>query len=242
MPGKDIRKAAPEELLEGRVIARLESHGDVFEVLVEEEAVQQMRSDKEVDLLDKLAADTIFSDVKKGIRASEEKMVQIFGTDEVLTVAETIIKKGDIQVTTEQRRRLTEEKRLQIINIIARNAINPQTGAPHPPLRIENAMKEARVNIDPFKSADAHIQTVLDALRPLIPIRFEEVKIAVKLSAEDCPRCYGDIKSYGKIVREEWQSNGMWIGLVEIPAGLQTDFLERLNQKTKGNVETKIVK
>ena len=33
-----------------------------------------------------------------------------------------------------------------------------------------------------------------------------------------------------------------WVGVVEMPAGMQTDFLERLNAKTKGNVETKILK
>jgi len=242
MPTKNIRKAAPDELLEGRVIGRLETHGDVFEVLIEEDAVQDVRGGKDIDLMEKLAIDTIFRDVKKGIRASEEKMIQIFGTEDVLEIAKTILLKGDIQVTTEQRRMMTEVKRKQIIDVIVRNAINPQTGTPHPPQRIENAMKEAKIHVDPFKSTDVQVQTVLDSIRPLIPIKFEKTKVAVKLSGEDSARCYGDIKSMGKILKEEWQSDGMWIGLVEVPAGLQTEFLERLNQKTKGNVETKIVK
>ncbi len=242
MPTKNIRKAAPDELMDGRVIARLETHGEVFEILVDEDAVQDVRSGKDIDLLEKMAIDTIFRDVRKGTRASEEKMMNIFETEDVLVVAKTILQKGEIQVTTEQRRKMTEDKRNQIINIIVRNAVNPQTGTPHPPQRIENAMKESKFNVDPFKTADAQVQTALERIRPLIPIRFEKTKIAVKLSAEDCPRCYGDIKSFGAIQKEEWQSDGTWIGLVEIPAGLQTEFLEKLNQRTKGNVETKIVK
>lgn len=242
MPTKNIRKAAPDDLLEGRIIARLETHGDTFEILIDEDAAEEVRSGKEVELLEKMAIDTIFTDVKKGIKASEEKILQIFGMDDVVQVAKTIILKGEIQVTTEQRRKMTEDKRKQIVDIIARNAINPQMGTPHPPQRIETAMKEAKVSVDPFKTADAQVQTVLDALRPLIPIRFEKAKIAVKLRAEDSARCYGDIKSLGNILKEEWQSDGTWIGLVEIPAGLQTEFLDRLNQKTKGNVETKMVK
>ena len=242
MPTKDIRKAAPDELLEGRVVARLETFGDVFEVLVEEKAALDVRSGKEVDLIEKLAIDTIFRDVRKGIRASEEKVKHIFGTEDVVEVAGVILTKGEIQVTTEQKMKMMEEKRMQVIDIIVRNAINPQTGAPHPPQRIDTAMKEARVNVDPFKTADSQVRDVLDALRPLIPIRFEKTKIAVKLSAEDSARCYGDIKTFGGILKEEWQTDGTWIGLVEVPAGMRADFLERLNQKTKGNVETKIVK
>jgi ribosome maturation protein SDO1 len=242
MPTKNIRKAAPDDLLEGRVIARLESHGETFEVLVEESTAEEVRSGKEVELLDKMAIDTIFRDVKKGTRASEERFMDIFGTEDVVKIASIILKKGEIQVTTEQRRKMVEDKRKQIIDIIARNAINPQTGTPHPPQRIETALKEAKFGIDPFKTADAQVQAALDSIRPLIPIRFEKTKIAVKLRAEDSARCYGDIKALGNILKEEWQSDGTWIGLIEIPAGLQNDFMDRLNQKTKGNVETKIVK
>lgn len=242
MPTKNIRKAAPDDLLEGRVIARLETHGDSFEVLADENAAQEARSGRDVDILEILAVDTIFKDVRKGIRASEEKIAHIFGTTDVIEVAKTILVKGEIQVTTEQRRKMIEDKRKQVIDIIVRNALNPQTGTPHPPQRIENAIEEARVSIDPFKTADSQVQTVLNAIRPLIPIRFEKVKMAVKLGAEDCARCYGDIKSFGSILKEEWQTDGTWIGLVEFPAGLQADLLDRLNTKTKGNVETKIVK
>ncbi|MEK6810540.1 MAG: SBDS family ribosome assembly factor [Candidatus Thermoplasmatota archaeon] len=32
------------------------------------------------------------------------------------------------------------------------------------------------------------------------------------------------------------------MGVVEMPAGMQTEFLERLNARTKGNVEAKILK
>ena len=169
-------------------------------------------------------------------------MQEFFGTTDPIAVAKRLILEGEIQLTTEQRREMTETKRKQIVAFIAANAINPQTGAPHPPQRIEIAMEEAKVRIDPFKSVEDQTKVVLDALRPLIPIRFEKVKIAVRLSAEDSAKCYGDIKGFGKILQEEWQKNGSWIGVVEIPGGMQTEFLERLSQKTKGNVETKLLK
>jgi len=224
------------------VIARIEKAGEKFEVLVKPDAVQRIRDGKEVDLLRELAIDEIFKDAHKGSKASEEKMMEFFGTTEPLAVAKQIVQRGEIQLTTEQRRQMLEAKRKQIVQYIAANAINPQTAAPHPPQRIENAMEEAKVHVDPFKSIEEQVKEVLDALRPLIPIRFEKVRIAVKLSAEDSAKAYGDLKSFGTIVKEEWSPTGAWIGVIEMPAGLQTEFLERLNAKTKGNVETRILK
>jgi len=239
---KELRSDRRDDLFKEYVIARIEKSGEKFEVLVKPEAVQKIRDGKDVDLLRELAIDEIFRDAHKGSKASEEKMTEFFGTTEPLAVAKQIIQRGEIQLTTEQRRQMLEAKRKQIVQYIAANAINPQTGAPHPPLRIENAMEEAKVHIDPFKPVEEQVKEVLDALRPLIPIRFEKVRIAVKLSAEDSAKCYGDIKGYGTILKEEWSPTGAWLGVVEMPAGLQTDFLERLNAKTKGNVETKVLK
>src|SRR5438128_733856 len=218
------------------------AEGEKLEARVKPDAVQRIRDGKEVDLLRELAIDEIFKDAHKGSKASEEKMMEFFGTTEPLAVAKQIVQRGEIQLTTEQRRQMLEAKRKQIVQYIAANAINPQTAAPHPPQRIENAMEEAKVHVDPFKSIEEQVKEVLDALRPLIPIRFEKVRIAVKLSAEDSAKAYGDIKSFGTIVKEEWSPTGAWIGVVEMPAGLQTEFLERLNAKTKGNVETRILK
>src|SRR5438093_10964 len=231
-----------DEIFEEYVIARVEKAGEKFEVLVKPDAVQRLRDGKEVDLLRELAIDEICKDAHKGSKASEEKMTEFFGTTEPLAVAKQIVQRGEIQLTTEQRRQMLEAKRRQIVQYIAANAINPQTGTPHPPQRIENAMEEAKVHVDPFKSVEEQVKEILDALRPLIPIRFEKVRIAVKLSAEDSAKAYGDIKSFGSIVKEEWSPTGAWIGVVEMPAGLQTDFLDRLNAKTKGNVETRILK
>ncbi|TLZ92989.1 MAG: ribosome assembly factor SBDS [Methanobacteriota archaeon] len=239
---KELRSDRRDDIFKEYVIARVEKSGEKFEVLVKPEAVAKVRDGKEVDLLKELAIDEVFKDAHKGSKASEEKMAEFFGTTDPLAVAKQIIQRGEIQLTTEQRRQMLEAKRKQIVQYIAANAINPQTAAPHPPQRIENAMEEAKVHIDPFKPVEEQVKEVLDALRPLIPIRFEKVRIAVKLSAEDSAKTYGDIKGFGTILKEEWSPTGAWLGVVEMPAGLQTDFLERLNAKTKGNVETRVLK
>jgi len=228
--------------LDDAVPARLKTHGTTFEVLVDPEGALALRRGDAVKLDEILAVEDVFENAPRGDRSAEEDLIRAFGTTDVLAIAEAIVKKGEISLTADQRRMFTENKRLQVIEFIARNAINPQTKAPHPPARIEQAMKEAHVNIDPAKSTDELVSVAMKAIRPLIPIRFEEVEVAVKVPAAYAPKAYGEIAAFGRVTREAWQNNGSWIGVIKIPAGMQSDFYSLVNRLTKGEAETKLLK
>jgi len=229
--------------LEDAVIARFKTHGKTFEVLVDPElAFKLKQGEKDINMEELLAVEEVFSDASKGDRASAEDLLAVFGTKDVLEVTKKIIEKGDIQITAEQRRRMIEERRKQIVSIISRNAINPQTGAPHPPSRIEKAMEEAGVHIDLHKSLDELVNEVLRAIRPIIPIRFEEVRIAFKIPSQHVGKCMGPLRNFGEIEREEWASDGSWMAIIRMPAGLQNEFYETLNKLTKGEAETRLLK
>ena len=228
--------------LDKAVIARLQREGEHFEVLVDPHEAAHLIDGKEIDIISSLAIDAIFKDSKKGTHASEESLQKIFGTNNIETIAKEIILKGEIQLTTEQRHEMQEKKRKRIVDIIVRNAMDPKTKAPHPRQRIELAMDEAGLHIDPFKPVDQQVKTVLEALRPIIPISMEQVKISVKIPAQYIGKAYGIARNFGVLEREDWQSDGSWIGIVRIPAGMQTDFYDKLNEMTKGNVDTRILK
>jgi len=228
--------------LDDAVPARLKTHGTTFEVLVDPDGALALKRGDRVNLEDILAVEDIFENASRGDRSPEEDLQKAFGTLEVLPIAEIIIKKGDISLTAEQRKQFIENKRRQVIEVIARNAINPQTKTPHPPGRIEQAMTEARVNIDPTKSIDELVKIAMKAIRPLIPIRFEEVEVAVKIPSAYAPKAYGEVAAYGKLIREAWQNDGSWIGVVQIPAGMQNEFYALINRLTRGEAETKLLK
>lgn len=224
------------------VIARLVIGGNHFEVLVYPAAVQAVKDGKDIDLHDKLAQDQVYKDAKKGDKISEEFLQKQFHTADVYAIAKEIILKGEVQVTTDQRRALVEAKRAQIVDYIARNAINPQSNAPHPPNRISSAMEEAKFHVDPFKSVDVQVEEVMEKLRPLIPIRLEHVKLKLHVPGQAYPKVIGEIKSGAKLISEEWTTDGGWTAIVEIPGGIQTDFLERLQARAKGQLESALVK
>jgi ribosome maturation protein SDO1 len=228
--------------LEEAIVARYESHGETFEVLIDPKVVKILKEGKDVNLYDYMVIDEVFKNAHKGTKASEEKIKEVFGTTDTIEVAKVIVLKGEVHLTAEQRKEMLENKRARIISEIARNAINPQTGGPHTPARIEMAMEEAKVHIDPFKPVEVQVKDVMDKLRPIIPIRFDKMRIAVKLTGDEYGKCYEDIVHFGKIQKEEWQKDGSWIGVVEIPAGMRDDFYAKLNEKTKGNAQAKQLK
>jgi ribosome maturation protein SDO1 len=228
--------------LDEAVIARLKKGEEHFEVLVDPYAAADLIDGKEVDVVQSLAIDAVFKDSKKGTHASEESLQKSFGTNNIGEISKQIIIKGDIQLTTEQRQKMQKNKRNRIIETIAKNAMDPKTKAPHPRPRIELAMEQAGVHIDPFKPVSEQVKTIIEILRPIIPISMENVRISIKISAEQIGKAYGIVRNYGSLEREDWQSDGSWIGIIKLPAGMQTDFYDKLNDVTKGNVSTKILK
>jgi len=227
--------------LDDAVVARLESHGETFEILLDPSIVRHIRDGKEIDIADHLAVEAVFKNASKGTHPPADKIKEVFGTEDIGEIARKIIAKGEIQVTSEQRKDMLEAKRNRIIAYIARNAINPQTKTPHPPSRIELALTEAKFHVDPFKSVESQVDAAMQLLRPLIPIKFEKSRVAIKLKADDYGRCFDDLVHFGMVEREEWQPDGSWIGVMEIPAGVITELTAKLNDRTKGHANVKLL-
>ncbi|MCD5425135.1 MAG: ribosome assembly factor SBDS [Methanosarcinaceae archaeon] len=227
--------------LDESVTARLKKGSKHFEVLVEPDGAFALKKGNDIKIEDILAVEHIFEDASQGERVSELDLESAFGTNNIFEIAELIIKKGELQLTATQRKNILEEKTKRIITFIAQNAINPQTRTPHPVTRIKNAMEESKFRVDPFKSVEDQVTLLMKAIRPLIPIRFEEVEIAVRVPPLHAAKSYGEISKFGKLIKDEWQNDGSWVAIIKIPAGLQTDFYGLINHLTKGESETKLL-
>jgi len=228
--------------LDKAVIARLRKGGMEFEILVDPYLARDLKEGKEVNFEELLAVDEVFKDARKGERASAEELQKVFGTSNVKEVARKIIEEGEVQITAEQRREMLEAKKKQVITFISRNAIDPRTGAPHPPSRIERALEEAKVNIDIFKPLEAQIKDIVKALKPILPLKFEEIEIAIKIPPEYTGRAISALYNFGGITKEEWQRDGSWICVMRIPAGMHGELMDLLGKVAKGEALTKILR
>ncbi|NLE05165.1 MAG: ribosome assembly factor SBDS, partial [Crenarchaeota archaeon] len=128
-----------------------------------------------------------------------------------------------------------------IIDYISRQAVDPKTNLPHPPMRIENAMDQIRYSIDPYKPVEEQAKEIIKLLRPILPLKIEQLQIAITIPATFAVRAYGALKVYGTLKREEWRSDGSWSGVIEMPAGSYASFLNKLGDVTKGSGEAKVV-
>jgi len=222
------------------VIARFSKGEHTFEILVDPLKAQSFLDGK-AKLDEVLAVSEVFKDVGSAERASEDNLKKVFGTTDFLKIADHIVRHGEIQLTTDQKRKMTEEKRNRIIEYIVRNAIDPKTGLPHPRTRIENALTQVRVNIVYTKPVEEQVDEIVKALRPLIPIKFEKVKMAIKFPSQYAPSSYSYAKSLS-ILNEEWLNDGSLAVVVEIPGGIQNDVIDAVNKLTKGSGQVKLMK
>lgn len=218
------------------IIARIEIKGKHFEILVDSEIAYGLKEGKIVSISRMLAVNQVFTDARKGTKASNAEIMKEFGTDNLDKIAEHIIKKGSIQLTTEFKRRKTDERRKQIATLISRNAINPQTKAPHPQDRILAVMDQVRFNTDPFRPAEQQVDDALKAIKSVLPISMEEATLAIEIPAKYASRCYGMLKEY-KMLQDKWLSDGSFCAKITIPAGLKESVFRMLNSATQGEVK-----
>ncbi len=224
--------------LDKAIIASYEKAGRRFEIYVDPDAAYAYVEGSKKDLKNILVSDEIYADAKKAEKQKATDVQKIFGTTDILSILEFILKNGEVQLTTEQKRRKVEEKRKQIIATLLRESIDPRTNAPHTQMRIENALEQVRIHVDPFKDVRDQLPEIVKALRPVLPLKFDKIRIAIKIPAAFAHKTYGVLKNYG-IQREEWASDGSLIAVIEIFAGVQGEVYDRLNKLTNGMVETK---
>ncbi|MEM1597763.1 MAG: ribosome assembly factor SBDS [Pyrobaculum sp.] len=222
-------------------VAKLDKQGEHFEILIDPDAALELKLGKPLGIDKVLVHEEIYKDAKKGLRASEQTLRKVFGTTDVRKIAEIIIKEGEIPLTAEQRRRLIEDKKRQIVEWISRNCIDVRTKTPVPPQRVENALEQVRVSIDPFKSAEEQVQEILKELQRVLPIKVATARMAISVSSTHAQRVKGLVAKMAKIVNERYRSDGSWEATVELPAGLQDVLISKVNDVTHGDVDIKIL-
>jgi len=189
-----------------------------------------------------LAYPGIYRDVRNTERVGDSDLQKIFGTTDIFKIAEKIIKQGELQLTTDQRRQMVEQRKTQIASIIAKKGINPQTNTPHPPQRIINAMNQAGINVDPFVDAEMQVDRVVKEIKTIIPIKFQNVTLQIKVPAQFAGKVYNIFKSSGTITSEQWLNDGSLQVNLTILAGVQDEFFQKLSGLTHGQYESKVIK
>lgn len=215
--------------------------GKTFEILVEPEPAKKAKLEGEsFDMPRLLFVQEIFRDADKGKRASPSELNDYFGTKQVMKAAEEIFEKGDMQLTTDQKAEIREDKRKQVIDLIARRAQDPKTGNPHPPKRVENALEEAGFHLNWDSDVEKQFDEAIDDIRPIIPVSLDEKTAVIRIPVDKAGKAYDEIQRVAEVSEEEW-GNKFFMCKVTMPAGALNELMEDIQGMVKGKAEMKEV-
>jgi len=218
--------------------ARYKQKGKHFEIIVDlDKALAFKKGTGSVN--DFLEADNIFTDSKKGLVAAVKDLEDVFGTADIYSIAERIVKNGEILTTQEHRDEEREKKIKQVIDFLTVNSFDPQTGNPHTSERIKSALDQAQVNIKNVP-VETQIKEIIEKLSSILPIKLETKKVKVTVPAIHTGRAYGIFNQYKE--NENWLPNGDLEIKINVPSGLIMDFYDKLNSITHGAALTEEIK
>jgi len=220
-----------------QVTARIKAKGKHYEILVDLDEALKFKAGKG-NINSALVTPAVFSDMKKGLHVPKADLLDAFGTEDIYQVAQKIITSGEVQKNQEFRDAEKEAKIKQVINLIIKNAID-QNGRPYTEERLKRAIEEVHYNFD-NRSAEQQMPQLLEKLKTVIPIKIETKKIKLTVPAQYTGSVYSLLKEYKQ--SEDWLPNGSLQAVINIPAGMQIDFYEKLNHVTHGAIQSEEIK
>lgn len=229
-------------------LAKLKKFGTNFEIVLKSpELALELRHGKNIDMRDVLDTPKIFEDAQKAIvhgtgklkellkgKIPEAKLAAMQEHDLTTEAAKLILKDGEIALTQEMRKKFFEQKRKKIIDYIHANAADPKSGLPHPVTRIELAMEQAHVQVDPYQPAEAQVEKIIQQLRPIIPITFEKAKLRILIPAKFASSAYSAVKSKFELQKEDWKDDGSVSFELEVPAGVKGEIVNLVQKLSQG--------
>lgn len=223
-------------------VVRYSFEGEKFEILVKPDLALDYKLGKKKDVSAVLVSEEIYTDSGKGTKPGNEKLLKAFKTEDQAEIAHIILQKGILNLTTDQRRKMIDEKKKQIVQFIVKTYVDPKSHLPHPPIRVEQAMKDARVSVDPQKSVDEQMQDIVEKLRSIIALKSENLQLEIIVPAQYASQSYAVLKSVGSLKNEEWQNNGSLKAILEIPAAARPNVIDKLGSITKGSASVEVIK
>lgn len=171
-------------------IVRLKKGGKRFEIACYKNKVIEWRAKITTDIDEVLQTPTIFTNVSKGIAAKKDELKKCFGTLDEQQIVFTILDKGEMQVSGEERKRQLDTLFRDIATIVAEKCVNPDTQRPLTVSMVEKAMRDIHYSVKPSRNAK---QQALDVIRLLkekedFPIARAHMRLKCVMDNKDIER------------------------------------------------------
>lgn len=217
------------------IVVKLKKGNNTFEVLAKPGTVEKYRNDQLG--IDKVyLIDNVYKNTKKGDMWTNQELENAFGTTNIKTIIEDILRNGEYQMTAAERKAKTEQKRRQILNHIQKYYIDPKTNKSHPLTRIENTVESLKIRIDMDQSVEKQVQDIVKKMMGVIPLRKSVMEGVLKIPNQHAGKVMGIVSKWSTIQRQNWKTDGCEISISVIPGDYDI-MMKELNDKTQGEVE-----
>lgn len=222
--------------LENTVVAKLKKENHDFEILVYPFVAWDYRHNHPgITIEQVIAYDEIYSDVAKANLASNELLIECFGTSDIHKIADKIVRDGEVQLTTTQKQLLTEKREKEIIEFISKNAHDPRAKTPIPPQRLINAFEELKIKVNLNTNKEKEIEDILNKLVRIMPISMDKIILEIEVPALYTGKASAVIFKY-EVAEQNWLGSGDLFCKIKIPAGTKQQLVSDLNNVTHGNI------
>jgi ribosome maturation protein SDO1 len=220
-----------------QIVARIKSKGKTFEILVDSAKAIEFKKTGKGFPSEIIVFDGVFYDHKKGLKAKEVELENVFGTSDINEIYGKIISQGELMLPMEFKREARDEKMKQIVDFLSKNCVDPKTLKPHPPARIQSAIEQVGISIRDNEAVEVQARNALKLIQKILPIKIETKRIEIKVPSMHTAKVYGIVKAF--LMKEEWLPDGSLLCVVEMPAASLMDFFDKLNAITHGSAITK---
>eukprot|EP00475_Leptophrys_vorax_P043299 TRINITY_DN828_c0_g1_i5.p1 TRINITY_DN828_c0_g1~~TRINITY_DN828_c0_g1_i5.p1 ORF type:complete len:235 (+),score=75.53 TRINITY_DN828_c0_g1_i5:946-1650(+) len=199
-------------------LVRLKKGKATFEVVTNEGSVLKYREGK-LPWNSVLAVDIVFKNFSRGLRASEKEIADAFNTEDPVEAMKAIVEKGELQVSSDERKEAVDKKKAEIITYINKNYIDPQTRLPHPIARLEQAMENSKIRIDADQNAVKQADAFIKSLQGKLTFVKSEMEAILVISRQYMGACSNTVHSIASVKREEYTEDGVIWEVGIPPAG-----------------------
>eukprot|EP00053_Salpingoeca_punica_P005646 m.55708 g.55708 ORF g.55708 m.55708 type:complete len:252 (-) comp13336_c0_seq4:723-1478(-) len=215
-------------------VVRLRKNALRFELACFRNKVMSFRQGLEKDLDEVLQIHTIFSNVSKGLVSSKADLEAAFPDMKEEDIILEILRKGEQQVSKEERDSQLDQTFKEVATIISDKCINPDTKRPYTISQIERAMHDIHISIQPSKSTKKQALEVMKLLKEHVPLERASMSVRIVLPKKEAKQVQANLKELlGAIESQDWQGDILEI-VSSIDPGNYRPIDEMVRAQTRG--------
>lgn len=214
------------------IIVKYKKDGHNFEILTHHGKVEPYKEGT-IGWSNVPYIEAIFKDSAKGDRYTDFQLKESFGTSSIEECMKIIVDRGELQLTSEDRKKKKEELKRKIINEIHKYYLDPKTMKSHPITTLESAIERTKINITLEKGFQRQFDEIVKKLPEFIPIRKCVMEGTLTIPNTYIGKAQGVISKFAEEGSKKYLSTHLEVQVSVIP-GVYDNFMKELSSATKG--------